>query len=463
MKWIFLLLAFSCGQHKEPLFRDIGDVDGDQILNYEELGNDKFFANFTPIGKVKGIMRFHANEFHEISFSNSTDKKQVMTNLLVSNESHLKQSEYFSEWMNLKLHGARSLNLKSKQYLIQLTFESSNESIDEVAIIHGDLSESLGNWSPFMKLEISSENLQDLLSGKKVLGVRKSLGRSNLFKKNKEETIKEKSHRLYFYDGKNPIISYIAKELNLFEVSKILNISQFILIEEEKIILGPPSGEVAWFARELKNGDKIFLKSSVDELRKVLVERFEYKKILIKRENGFLTNSTELRNKVGAKIYVRISDLTRTERKFQDSIRIRVHGRFSSGGSARDGDRDPGFRCHHYIREIKEEIISFPDKDELLGHLFVSTKIGSDGVQLGDKLEEKFNENGTFWDAGFTAEEENLIAGLESLPLVTFTVTGEFNNSCSDRQIGGDRFASFSTNPEGKLSFILESYVEKIL
>ena len=43
-----------------------------------------------------------------------------------------------------------------------------------------------------------------------------------------------------------------------------------------------------------------------------------------------------------------------------------------------------------------------------------------------------------------------------------FGITGEYNNSCPPNLLGNNRLASFQTNPEAKLSFVLESYIEKI-
>jgi hypothetical protein len=459
MKWLILFLAIACGRHEEPLFQDLRDFDGDQILNYQEFGSDKIIANVESPGEVKGIIRFLANQLHEVPFSNSIDKKNLITQLLIANEDYMKETPVFSEWMNLHLKTSEPVILKAKQYPIQLTFESSTGQLDKLAIFSGKEFVVLGTWSPFMKIELSSETLNDLLSGKKILAVKRKLKRSPLFEKETEETIKEKTVRLYFFDGKMARISYISNQMMMKEILEVFDIKKSQTVDIKSLIFNFLSDEVRWFQRELRNGDKILIKSSEIELQKELLKGFEYKKSLISRENGFQAKTSYLFNKKGAKIFLRIRNVVRKDRIFKDRIVSKVHGRY---GSARLGDWSPGYNCDHYLREIADETVSFPDQEELIDHLILSPRIAGENLLPTESLEEKFGEEGAFWDGSLIATEENLIMGIESSPLYTFTVTGEIKNSCRDDITAGNRFASYSTHPEGKFSFVLESYVEKI-
>jgi hypothetical protein len=140
-------------------------------------------------------------------------------------------------------------------------------------------------------MELSYQNLQDLLSGKKNLAVRKKMKKSNLFETDKEETIKEKTFRLYFHDGQTTKLSYISKQTGLAEISNLFNINLTSSIDEAKLLLETPDNEQQWFHREFKNGEKILIKTSKGELREELLKRYEYLKTTVARENGFSTKS----------------------------------------------------------------------------------------------------------------------------------------------------------------------------
>lgn len=456
---LLLFFLFSCGQHQEPLYQDLRDFDGDQRLNYEEFGNDKFFANVEAPGEVNGVLRFQAGQLQEIPFSNAVDKKALITHLLVANEEYLDETPFFSEWTYLRLKLNNQITLKAKQYLVHLSFTASSEHLDEVAIVSGKRREILGSWSPFMKIELSSEALGDLISGKKILMVRKKMKKSPLFESETEETIKEKTVRLYFYDGKSPRISYISRGLAMTEIKEVFSISESYFLEEKGLIFNLPSDEVRWFHRELRNGDKILVKSSEKELKKELLKGFEYKKKVVTRENGYQGAVSALMNKMGAKIYLRVSEFVRIDRKFKDRIETKFYGRY---GSARQGDWSPGYNCDHYLREIAEQTATAPDKEDLLEHFTLSPFIAGESLLQTKGLEEKYGEKGTYWETGLVAQEEHLIASIDSLPLYTFDFTGEFKNSCRDELLPKGRFASIPTHPEGKLSLVLESFVEKI-
>ena len=58
MKWLLLILLVSCGKEEMPKAIDLRDADGDQIINAEEINDDVYIADFTPINEINGQLSF---------------------------------------------------------------------------------------------------------------------------------------------------------------------------------------------------------------------------------------------------------------------------------------------------------------------------------------------------------------------------------------------------------------------
>ena len=54
---LVLILIMSCGRNIEPPVQDLSDDDGDQILNKDELGFNKFIADLPNVQKLNGSIK----------------------------------------------------------------------------------------------------------------------------------------------------------------------------------------------------------------------------------------------------------------------------------------------------------------------------------------------------------------------------------------------------------------------
>lgn len=449
MKWLVLLFIVSCGKHLEPKLLDIKDKDGDTIFNYLEEDVKKFIADIDRLGKVKGVIRFHQNQIHEISFSNESSPKDYILSHFTRNERFIKKESYFSEWEKLNLVVPSAPILEKLQYKIQLNFDSSSDQPSELVLRTKEGELKLGRWSSSMNLEFSKEVLMDILSGESSLLVRKNLS------PDKMKSIQEKTYKLYFHDKNRSEIFYISKDLSLVDILEKFNISESTPFHEDKIFLNTTlSQDKRWYHRELSNGDKFLIHSSMEELINEIKKHYTFQKLILKRENGKAVNQLSLSNSKGAKVYLKLHAVEQTQRSFKEEIKKLSHG-YGGGGGANSAGADK-VTCNHYLRSINQEVSLIPQFDFLIASLMP--------LELISKLNstEYIEDDDIIWNITSQELPEHLILSFNDLDDKSFLVTGEYKNSCSFLT-HSERFPSFKTHPEGKLSVEIESYVEKIL
>ena len=454
MKWLILLTLIACGKHEEPNKLDLRDSDGDQVLNHQESELEKYVADIEPLGKVQGVMKLNLDKIIEIPFSNELDIKNNALSLIVSNEDRLKHEEYFSEWSKLRFSGnLAKLNLTSSHYLIHLQFESGSDKAQELVLKHGTETILLGEWSEVMKIQLSAQNLSSLLEGTSFLSLRKKFQKSPLFEDNQDGTIREKTYRVHFFDGKKSKILYVARSLAFPDLLKLMNIKAKAISEDELFFNSDLVEAPRWYMRELKTGGKVIVFSDLEKLNEKILENYIYHKEVLSRVNGKASSTFHFNNPENAKIFVRISSAKYTQRTFIETKKRRTHG--GGGGGGREGNANSGYRCTHYLRNIKKE----QSYSSNLQDVFVN--LGQEETIFNSYVEEEMSEKGVFWEMKLNQPAPNLAWQFINRPSSTYTVTGEYRNSCGDGANRG-RGAAYSTNTEGKFEVVIESYVEKI-
>lgn len=175
MKFVFLLILFSCGKHEEPKYVDIKDKDGDQLLNHEEESIQKYIADIEEVKQVSGVLSFIENERQEIPVSNESSlKNKILTDMTMDerflpNESHLLDGE------KLKIQTRQDIVLKKNLYQIQLQFSHNSDKVNELILKTNEGEMILGKWEQEMSFELSKKNLSGILKGEYSLLLRKNL------------------------------------------------------------------------------------------------------------------------------------------------------------------------------------------------------------------------------------------------------------------------------------------------
>jgi hypothetical protein len=451
MKWIILLILFSCGKQQEPLRIDIGDYDGDQRLNYEENSIDQHIADTNSIGMVRGVIRFDHEGLKEIPFSNEINLIENSKKLIVMNENHLQHEDFFSEWTKIRLIHPMKMDPIHHQYKICLRFEAGSEEVDEVFLVSKNGQIFLGKWSPSMDFEISGENIRNLLNGDSHILLKKKFKHSTLFRHDASSTIREKTYRVYFSDGTDARILYVSKDLSFPKVHQLLKVTSSTHVNDDLLFSKTTGKDPRWFSREFGNGDKVLVKTSLDELKNYHLSRYEYNKTEVIRENGVPQSVLNLNNKAGAKVFLRIRSTVKISRTFLERYVVKDHGQ----GAA-------GYNCAHYYRSIKFEKMSHPDLSFVKANLAVlssGSKITTDLFDV-DKFNQKKDGHEVFWEIMPEMPPGNLELKLIPHSPENYVPMGEYQIACPQ---GLQRIPSpvfFSS--EGIFSFIVESYVEKI-
>lgn len=447
MKWLILIMLISCGKHEEPKGLDFYDSDGDQVLNYEEDELGKYVANFETYDKISGVLRLSINDVIELPFSNEVDLNSRTLDLLTGNNERTNFEHYFSEWSKLQLQIQKPVkDLKLLYYQGYLYFEQKLDPADEVVLMMEKGSVPLGDWKPNMTISLTREQIELLSVKKAFLAIKKKFKRSKDFDVDQDNTIQTKTYRVYLHDGKASKILYVAKDLGFSELLKILKVKATELSSEEELFFNTNvTGNPEWIYRELLNGDKVLAYSDMDHLRDHVKKFYHYQKKIISRENGYSAEKIKLENKTGAKVFLKIRSIVQTTREFYLTTDRKRHG------SAREGISD----CTHHLRYIKSESAMSLHLTYLLQNFPVT---GMEGALI---LEQMDNQ-GVFWELKLNSTGENTELAILPKTPDSYLVTGEYSNSCHRDALNRGTHASYKTNPEGKLSIEVESYVEKI-
>lgn len=455
MKWpnlLILLSLIACGKHEQPKRLDLRDSDGDQVLNYQESELEKYVANFEPLGKVKGVMRFTLDKIIEVPLSNELNIKDSSLSLAVANKDRVSAENYFSEWSKLRLTKTISLpDLKSEQYQLHLQFEDGSAEPEELLLKTESEIINLGAWSNFLKIQISRENFSSLINGKAFFMLKKKFPKSSLFNEAQAGTIKDKTYRVHYFDGKKSRILYVSNELDFSELLRLMDIKARIISEDDLFFNAHIQEKDQWFVRELKDSDKVLVFTNISKLREKFLKNYTYQKKVLSRKNGKAAASIQFKNSEGAKVYLRITSAHFTQRTFVESKERRSHG--GGGGGGREGNAESPYKCTHYLRKVKKETVFLSSLENLFQNL------GESEALLNSDYEEQLGNNGPYWEMKLNQPAVNLIWIFINRPASTFTKTGEYDNSCRR-----DRSISYgtSTNYEGKFEVVIESFVEKI-
>jgi hypothetical protein len=454
MKWLLLLALISCGNHEEPRALDLHDHDGDQVLNYEETDFDKYVANIEALGNVSGVLTFNLNIPIEIKFSNKVNLEEKTLDLITINEDRLKSDDYFSEWTQLLLETSQEpIELKRTHYKVRIEFSSGSDKAGEIVLKKDKEIVSLGAWSQEMDLRIEANDLKAIISGKHSIFLRKFFPKTPLFQTRPDDTIREKTYRVYLHDGNQSSILYVSKNLSFLDLQKLKGIESHQVKTEEEFIFRENIPLSGWYSREFSNGDKVLVKTDLEKLRSEFLKDYDHKKTALTRENGNALNAIEFNNFPKAKVFmkIRVGEMTvRTfrEEKTDKSYRI-------SGMGGREGNGPEEVVCTQYTRTINQEFHAQAGLDSFLENLSVP-------VIHDASVTEQTDEKGIFWHMKLAPEQEKLVLSLLSKDPATYRVTGLYRVSCLGNYRGKFPLSTVHTNDEGKLSYEVETFVEKL-
>jgi hypothetical protein len=453
---LIALLAVACGKREEPKALDYADSDGDQRLNYEEPGLEKHVANFAVLGPISGVLRVRGERLLETTVTNQHKLGERIADLLVRSEDRITGDGFFDE--NSRLHLAERLPLPAgatAPYQVTLKFSFESAAADEIVFVSREVQVVLAKWGREVSFSLAADRLKAVVRGDAYLAVRRQLKRGRFFTEETERSIREKSYRVYVHDGTAGRAFYVSRELSFEDFLRHRKITPYTVASEDDFFYsGRLAPEEGWFLRQLRNGDRVLMFARFEELRSRFLSGFTYRKTTIARTNGSPDAGVRLENKAGAKVYLRLRSPLQVSRRFSETSEKRTYreddgNREGSGGAYTD--------CTHYLRRIAEEVPGTPDLLEIQRNLE-----SAEALFRNAAVTEEADAEGPFWELKLGDLDPNQEITFRSKPGDSYTITGEYRNNCKRKPPSRGRDARVRTNSEGKLSFVLESYVEKI-
>lgn len=448
MKWLILLALVACGKHQEPGALDLNDSDGDQVLNYQEGDAEKYIADFETLGNVKGRIKFVTDIQGEVNFSNNSYLLQDPMKIMIGDLEKKDLENYFTEWTELKLEITNDTKSPNQTNLLHLYFDHVDKEPTEVMLTDGKFKRTLGPWSPYMRVTLSKLEFDGLMKGGLRLSLRKNFNSTERFKTTADETIQNKTRKVFFSNGNKTQVLYVAKELPLEKLARYLEIENPKLITNNSLFFNSnDQGGNEWFYRKFQSGDLAIVKTSIQEIKSRFFGRFVKQGEQLKRENGSAVQDLKLYNEAGDLIYLKIRS-SQTLRTFSESQR---DVRYSVGSRAQG--TDDSWVCTHFNRSVDVQTKVKPGVPDLINSL-------KDASQIKNlEYLEQIDEKGVFWEVKFTAMSSNLNLSLSDMPSQTYTVIGEYLVNCERGRVtrGGS-----AANVEEHLTFDVESFVEKM-
>lgn len=442
MKWLILAFLMSCG-HESPPARDVGDSDGDQVPNYLEANDElqKYVAEVIPFGKVEGVLSFKLNnQIVTVKLGNDHDAAAGAMKLLTKTMSTLRSGDFFSEWSHLKVE-TNSFQIPASQFSVTLHLET-NDRPESVTLTDGKAEIEIGKFSERMEFDVSGDELQHILSGALKFNLRRP-GSTDPY--SVENTIRDRTYRVFLYDGRTSRVHYVSQELPFPEYLKLSKISQSYEIKNFRGFIQKDTANL-WWTRVIGEKDRVVVKASLETLSKFHLTNFEKRDASVSRNNGSPGSKFQIVKAPEVQYVLKIRG-SKTVRSFKTSSRSYFRG------------HEADIECREYSRVIKATRNEVVSKHDLLENLVIT----STGTQkfLKDflsEITEGVDENGWYLELALDSTPDQFEISLVPRSRATFHRTGVYDTICNGRSV----ISGTQTNDEGQMNLKIESFVEKI-
>lgn len=453
MKLILLMLLLTaCGKHEMPREQDLRDSDGDQIINeHEKSGMDKYIASVVPLEEFETEMEFQTGTTslvtHKLMLSNKTDLLKYTKDLMVKNVEAIHTSDYFSEFSIMRIKGdQKTIQVADGIVRLKLRSPKSKSTPKTVYLVYPDRRVLLAEWSAMMDLDISSTDLNAIISGEAHLAMTHLTEKKNFFPQTQEESIREKTYRVLVNDGIKTNIHYISKEVDLENILKYFNVSKYKNIDEENLLtttLKPLMAE--WWVRRINDRDIIIVKDNLRSLSDHYFEGFAKNNTALSRINGKAQNVFQIKKHKAASVLFKIRGEKKSvsfyEKMSHESENVGVNGYWV---------------CDLYYRKATPVVSTELGKYDILENLRVNGAIPEMDIRsLSD-------EKGSFLEVEIRSDLSELSVNLESLGQNLYVQEGLYDKNCTKDSKEGPKIKPNLQVPERSLSLTVEAFVEKI-
>jgi hypothetical protein len=452
MKWlIFLFIVTACGNHTQPAGKDIRDRDGDQIMDGEEVGMNKFIANITPLENVQMIVKLKGSAGPGVNFENCIDVAKYSKDLLVKNKIRIPKDDYFGEWSKLtRKQGSLPIGENEYRYILKLSF---NKLQTMPTLLHLRSSEGIiltFKWMKEMEIELTKDEYKNLQDNTYTFSLSRSDKLNPAYQMSQQESVKRNTYRVLMNNGESTNIYYVANELSFEAFLKEINVTEVFDIDMMNILTTSHSHHLSqWWVRTLNEKDKVLVKDDLKNISNYRLQGFNKDIHKLGRQNGYSQNQLKVEKHAYAEVLLKIR-AEQQMRTFSTRYETKV-----VGSLAREGYK------------IKYEIIDYlPSTNEVVPANQILSNITIDGNPLLNNKDVMIHfmtgedKLGTYVEVIIKTERTDFILNVPSLDLDSYRPTGVVR-----RRIGDDRWENMSgtvTNPEGYFNLLIDAYIEKL-
>lgn len=432
MKWIFLILIIACG-HKEP---PLPKLQEPTMANLEKEGRI-FSVKTMPL--IAGTIRISttSKELYSLNLTNQTNNYLSAIKALTWKH----KEESFHDTSHLRFRDTVLINTlpDERAFKVSLTLDNSSEQLT-VYLIDNETQETIWKGAPGLTQTMNRDQLDSFLKGYSSL---------RIFTQDQswEQILnwKERYNNLFYYDGENVSIFYIAKDMKLTEVFERLKVSDAVDVSEKDLWSFEGTKE-KWFYNE--QGRNIAIMSlTKDEVRKQYTNSINPQKLIVSRVDGKSSERLIIEHdqSTGKSVLLRIKKSNRVTRNFEEWIEEGVINLGSMGGSG---------KYRNTFRKVSSEQSTKSSFDELLENLMVTNDNRELPASLHLKMLRSYVDDygNQTWE--LSAEFNSTFAlAFQNSPSNTWVEVGLIKNS-----FGGKK--ANPVNSEASWKFDMEAYLQ---
>lgn len=436
MKWIIFILLFSCGKNKNITQQKISDIDGDQILDSQEVSAlDKFIAQVDLVPEVKGAIYKSNQQKNGSDFGirlSSAAKLKEQSLLLLIGQQKSNAFAFFSEQKILNVDLQNGIPIEESAYIdLDLIFDQSSYQPVELLYTNAITTKSLGRWDQHMQISLSKEEYNNILLKKAYLSLK--LNEQDAYyniNRKKNEEIESKTYRIFYFDDNLAKTIYVSKQMPFLDF-----IEKYGIAEAKDITLSRPVHLME------KNVIKSWWYKKIDEKNFVIgnispKEMINFQEINLKKVAGTVSRSD---GEPRGKIIVNFQK--------QNTIRLKLRGEIVTRSfTLTTEDIFPPVSnnpCKYYFRNLIEDQHRSIQKDELN-----ALSIYQDGqkTKLNElsnySIKEKNDELGNFFEVEFVSNAKEVIFLLDTFRMDKKLIYGVYKNTCDPQNIANEIFIS---------------------
>ncbi len=452
MKWLILLfLVTACGRHTEPAGKDIRDRDGDQIVDGDEVGMNKFIANVSPIENIQMILKLKGHPGPGVNFENGIDMAKYTKDLMVKNTISIPKDDYFSEWSKLtKKDGTFPEAGEDHRFILKLSFNKLAQAPSKLHLRSTDTILESFDWLPEMEIALNKDQYERLRNNTLSFSLSKIETINPAYRVSQQDSVKENTYRVLINNGQTTQIFYVANELAFDDLLGKLRIHNHSDIDEANLLTTSHEHSLSqWWVRTLNGKDKVLLKDDLKNISQHRLLDFHKRTITLGRSNGQSLGQLKIEKLPSAAVFLKIRG-QQQRRSFSKRYESKI-----VGSLAREG-----YKVKYEIVDVHTHAVESLYTDKILSSLMINGVSLENDKDVAIAIQTGSDKQGWYLEVILETERTDFILDVPSLSASTYQSTGVVRHKIGDGKWVNAQ--ATATNPEGYLNLLIDAYTEKL-